>query len=132
MLSSTLVFTMGVDEQCEQEGRGMERAFPEGFTGEQRGRGIAQPQCRNAGIAASACRADSVSVHVSLRGQNGEAMIAPLASGGVILVNQGSSTTTFPSWGIYRYGPNGGCANGKVDTREKESRIWQKPLVPIR
>jgi RHS repeat-associated protein len=64
----------------------------------------------------------STSVHVDLWGRNGEAFLAPLAPAGVLeghfnfnisasgeisFITAGSSATTFPSWGIYAYGPDG-------------------------
>ena len=86
----------------------------------------------------------SVSLHVSLWGRNGEAGL-PFAPQGVLegnfnfniskdgivtLVNQGSSATTFPSWGIYGYGQNGGVQTVK-EIPENKIEDLQKPPVPI-
>jgi len=87
----------------------------------------------------------SVSLHVSLWGRNGEAGL-PLAPAGVLegnfnlnisksgdvsLVNASSSATTFPSWGIYGYGPGGGVQTVKQIPENKIEDL-QKPPVPIR
>jgi RHS repeat-associated protein len=88
----------------------------------------------------------SVSVHVSLWGRNGEAFLAPLAPSGVLqghfnlnisksgqvsIVPQGSSATTFPSWGVYGYGSNGRVQTVK-EIPERKIEDLQKPPVPIR
>ena len=51
--------------------------------------------------------------------------------GNVSLLNQGSSATTFPSWGIYGYGPNGGVQTVK-EIPENKIEDLQKPPVPIK
>lgn len=88
----------------------------------------------------------STSVHVSLWGRNGEAALAPLApsgvlqgnfnlnvskSGDVTFVPGGSSATTFPSWGVYGYGPNGSVQTVK-EIPEHKIEDLQKPPSPIR
>jgi len=87
----------------------------------------------------------SVSLHVSLWGRNGEAGIpgGPRGvlegnfnlniskDGTVTFLNQGSSATTFPSWGIYSYGQSGGAQTVK-EIHENKIEDLQKPPVPIR
>lgn len=88
----------------------------------------------------------SVSVHVSIWGRNGEAFLAPIAPSGVLqgsfnlnisksgqvkFVPEGSSATTFPSWGVYGYGP-GGNVQAVKEIPERKIEDLKKPPVPIR
>jgi RHS repeat-associated protein len=88
----------------------------------------------------------SVSLHVDLWGRNGEAFLAPVAPDGVLdghfnfdisknglvtFVKEGSSATSFPSWAIYAYGPDGSV---KALWEEPENVIddLKKPPKPIK
>ncbi|MGC4085514.1 MAG: RHS repeat-associated core domain-containing protein [Vicinamibacterales bacterium] len=88
----------------------------------------------------------STSVHVSLWGRNGEAFLAPLAPSGVLqghinlnisasgdvsLVLDGTSSTTYPSWGVYGYPRTGGVTTLREQNQQTIDGL-QRPPVPWR
>jgi RHS repeat-associated protein len=88
----------------------------------------------------------STSVHVSLWGRNGEAFAAPVAPSGVLqghvninisaagevsLVLDGSSLTTYPSWGVYGYPSAGGVTTLRQENQQTIDGL-RRPPVPLR